>query len=100
MTEFTMTVAGSPVPTAGTFDVVNPATGEVYAAAPDCSREQLDAAMDSAAKAYRDWKADESARRDALRQAAGLLMGASADLAPVLTAEQGKPLADANMEIL
>ena len=97
--EFTMTIDGQATPTAGTFDVLNPATNEVYAQAPECSQEQLDAAMESSAKAFRDWRADEGARRDALRQAAAILLGASGDLAPVLTAEQGKPLSDANLEI-
>jgi acyl-CoA reductase-like NAD-dependent aldehyde dehydrogenase len=94
-----MTIDGQAAPTAATFDVLNPATNEVYAQAPECSKEQLDAAMESASKAYRDWKADEGVRRDALRQAAAILLGASGDLAPVLTAEQGKPLSDANLEI-
>ncbi|TMK89644.1 MAG: aldehyde dehydrogenase family protein [Actinobacteria bacterium] len=94
-----MTIDGQAAPTAATFDVLNPATNEVYARAPECSKEQLDTAMESSAKAFRDWRADESARRDALRQAAGILLGASGDLAPVLTAEQGKPLSDANLEI-
>jgi acyl-CoA reductase-like NAD-dependent aldehyde dehydrogenase len=97
--EFTMTIDGQAAPTASTFDVLNPATNETYAEAPECSKEQLDAAMDSAAKAYRDWKSDEGARRDMLRQAAAVLLGASQDLAPVLTAEQGKPTSDANLEI-
>ena len=83
-----MTIDGEAAPTAATFDVVNPATNELYAQAPECSKEQLDAAMESAAKAYRDWRVDESARRDALRQAAAMLLGASGDLAPVLTAER------------
>ena len=94
-----MTIDGQAAPTAATFDVLNPATNEVYAQAPECSKEQLDAAMESAAKAYRDWKADENARRDALRQAAGVIMNASQELAPVLTSEQGKPLSDATIEM-
>jgi acyl-CoA reductase-like NAD-dependent aldehyde dehydrogenase len=98
--DFTMTIDGQAAPTAATFEVLNPATNEPYAAAPECSPEQLDAAMESASKAYRDWRADEGARREALRQAAGVLMSASGELAPVLVAEQGKPLSDANIEIL
>jgi acyl-CoA reductase-like NAD-dependent aldehyde dehydrogenase len=97
--DFTMTIDGQAAATAATFDVLNPATNQVHAQAPDCAPEQLDAAMESAAKAFRDWKADEGARRDALRQAAALLTGSSQDLAPVLTAEQGKPLSDANLEL-
>jgi acyl-CoA reductase-like NAD-dependent aldehyde dehydrogenase len=98
--EFAMTIDGGPAPEGATFGVVNPATGEVFERAPDCSREQLDAAFDAAHKAYRDWRADEAARRDALRRAADALFAAGADLAPVLTSEQGKPLADANLEVL
>ncbi|HZU79373.1 MAG TPA: aldehyde dehydrogenase family protein [Acidimicrobiales bacterium] len=94
-----MTIGGSPVPTERTFGVRNPASGEVFAEAPDCTREQLDAAMESAAKAYRDWKADEDVRCEALRQMAGLLMGGLGELGPLLTAEQGKPLNDANLEV-
>ena len=95
-----MTIDGQGAPSAATFDVLNPATGEVYAQAPECSKEQLDAAMESSAKAYRDWKADENARRDALRQAAAILLAASQEVAPILTAEQGKPISDANIEII
>jgi acyl-CoA reductase-like NAD-dependent aldehyde dehydrogenase len=99
MSDFVMTIAGEPAPTEGTFGVKNPATGEVFAQAPECTRQQLDAAFDAAAKAARDWKADEAARRDVLNKAAEKLMGLSAELAPVLTAEQGKPLADAGIEV-
>jgi acyl-CoA reductase-like NAD-dependent aldehyde dehydrogenase len=99
MSEFVMTIAGEPAATEGTFGVKNPATGEVFAQAPECSRQQLDAAFDAAAKATRDWKADEAARRAALNQAAEKLMGLGAELSPVLTAEQGKPLSDAGIEV-
>jgi acyl-CoA reductase-like NAD-dependent aldehyde dehydrogenase len=99
MSDFVMTIAGEAAPTEKTFDVVNPATGEPFAQAPDCTKAQLDAAFDAAAKASRDWKADEQARRDALNRAAEVLMGATAELAPTLTGEQGKPLSDAGIEV-
>ena len=99
MSDFVMTIAGEPAPTELTFGVKNPATGEVFARAPECSRQQLDAAFDAAAKAARDWKADEAARREVLNKAAEKLTGLSAELAPVLTAEQGKPLSDAGIEV-
>src|SRR5207302_6962968 len=95
-----MTIDGQAAPTEKTFDVINPATGEPHAAAPDCTKQQLDAAFESAAKAYRDWRTDEARRRDALRTAAGVLMSASQELAPILTGEQGKPISDANIEII
>jgi acyl-CoA reductase-like NAD-dependent aldehyde dehydrogenase len=99
MSDFVMTIAGEPVPTEGTFGVRNPATGEVFAQAPECTRQQLDAAFDAAAKAARDWKADEAVRRALLLKAADVLMAqAATELAPTLTAEQGKPLMDATVE--
>ena len=99
MSDFVMTIGGDTVPAAETFGVLNPATGEVFAQAPECSRQQLDAAFDAAAKAQRDWKADEAARRATLLKMADVLLASAAELAPVLTAEQGKPLADANIEV-
>lgn len=100
MSGFAMTIDGQPVPSEKTFGVVNPATGEVFEQAPDCTPQQLDQAMQSAQKAYRDWNSDPGLRRAALSKAADLLFGAGAELAPTLTAEQGKPLSDANIEVL
>jgi acyl-CoA reductase-like NAD-dependent aldehyde dehydrogenase len=99
MSDLTMTIGGEAAPTEASFDVINPAKGAAFAAAPDCTSEQLDAAFESASKAYRDWKLDESARRAALLAAADALMGAAGDIAPILTAEQGKPLGEANIEV-
>jgi acyl-CoA reductase-like NAD-dependent aldehyde dehydrogenase len=99
MSDFVMTIGGDSVPAVDSFGVVNPANGEVFAHAPDCTRDQLDAAFDSAAKAYRDWKVDEAARRETLRRMADVLFASAGELAPVLTAEQGKPLDQAAMEI-
>ncbi|WP_235834522.1 aldehyde dehydrogenase family protein, partial [Actinomadura logoneensis] len=58
---YTMTIGGEAVAAAGTFGVVNPATGEVAERAPDATREQLDAAMDAAHAARAGWRADEQA---------------------------------------
>jgi acyl-CoA reductase-like NAD-dependent aldehyde dehydrogenase len=99
MSEFVMTIDGQAAATEGTFGVRNPATGEVFAQAPECSRQQLDAAFDAAAKAAREWKTDEAARRAALLQASEVLLAqAATELSPTLTAEQGKPLSDAAIE--
>jgi acyl-CoA reductase-like NAD-dependent aldehyde dehydrogenase len=99
VSDFTMTISGEAVPTADTFDVINPSTGKSHAQAPKASQEQLDAAFDSAAKAYRDWKLDEDARRAALKKAADVLMASAGELAPILVGEQGKSLGDANIEV-
>jgi acyl-CoA reductase-like NAD-dependent aldehyde dehydrogenase len=99
MSDFVMSIGGDTVPAAESFGVVNPATGEVFAEAPECTRQQLDAAFDAASKAQRDWKLDESARRQTLLTMADVLMASADELAPVLTSEQGKPLGDANIEV-
>jgi len=100
MSDVTMTIAGERVDAPSTFGVVNPATGEVHAEAPDCSKEQLDQAFDAAAKAFVDWRQDEEARRAALREASALMFAAGEKIGPVLTAEQGKPLAAAGVEAM
>ena len=99
MPPYNMTINGTDAPTSATFDVVNPATGEVFGSAPECGRELLDAAFESASKAYRDWKSDESARRSFLSAAADACFAVAEDLGPTITAEQGKPLSEAKAEV-
>jgi acyl-CoA reductase-like NAD-dependent aldehyde dehydrogenase len=100
MSDFAMTIDGSSVEGDATFGVVDPATGEVFEQAPDCSRPQLDQALESAHKAFRDWRQDLGARRAALSAVADKLFASTGELAPVLTSEQGKPLGDASMEVM
>jgi acyl-CoA reductase-like NAD-dependent aldehyde dehydrogenase len=104
MTEYAMTIGGKAVDTETTFAVHNPATGRLLATAPDCSPDQIDAAIASAQDAYGDWRRDEAFRRDALRRAAQVIMERQTELANILSAEQGKPLGstslgDANFEV-
>jgi acyl-CoA reductase-like NAD-dependent aldehyde dehydrogenase len=99
LTDYAMTIGGDRVDAPARFGVVNPATGKVFAEAPECTREQLDAAMAAARSAASSWSADEDARRSALRAAAQALLDARDRMAPVLSAEQGKPLKAAAYEI-
>jgi acyl-CoA reductase-like NAD-dependent aldehyde dehydrogenase len=94
-----MSIGGSSTDAEATFGVINPATGEVFAQAPECSKSQLDAAFDAAKVAFDGWRDDEDQRRKALLVMADVLMGSIGELAPLLTSEQGKPLADAQMEV-
>ena len=94
-----MLIAGTPSDAVETFLVLDPATQEVCGVAPACDREQLDRAVAAAAGAGAEWRASELARREALAGAAERLESAAATLAPVLTAEQGKPLGKAEAEI-
>ncbi|NEA30987.1 aldehyde dehydrogenase family protein [Streptomyces sp. SID13031] len=93
------TINGELSPATAFFDVVNPATGKVFAQAPACEREHVDQAMTAARDAFRTWQADDDTRRVALRAMADTLDAAVGELAPVLTAEQGKPLTEAHWEI-
>ena len=94
-----MTINGGAAPTVGTFGVVNPATANVFAQAPACSRGQLDEAMTAAQTAFRNWREDDKVRRVVLGEMGDALEAAADWLAPLLTTEQGKPLRDARMEI-
>ncbi|MGI9590402.1 MAG: aldehyde dehydrogenase family protein [Myxococcota bacterium] len=100
MSEFQMTIGGETLPGTRSFPVVNPATGDSFREAPDCTREELDAAMAAAETAYASWRRDEGARREALRRCAAVLREKAVELGPVLTREQGKPLPKAVGEFL
>ncbi|MEU9888873.1 aldehyde dehydrogenase family protein [Sphaerisporangium sp. NPDC051011] len=99
MPSYTMTIDGEQVRAVDTFDVVNPATGDTVGAAPRCGRDDLDRAMRSAAAAQVGWSRDGEFRRKALRDVARELRESIEEIAPVLTAEQGKPLREARHEV-
>src|SRR5262245_32594160 len=82
------------------FDVTNPASGEVVGTVPDGTEEDVKAAIDAAADALEDWKslpAIERAR--VLRRSADVIRERKDEIAAVMTAEQGKPLAEASGEV-
>ncbi|HUA96488.1 MAG TPA: aldehyde dehydrogenase family protein, partial [Acidimicrobiales bacterium] len=76
-----------------TFDVVNPATGEVLAKVADGGRADMQEAIDRAATAQPAWGSTMALERAAiLRRAAELTRERIGFLAQVMTMEQGKPL--------
>jgi succinate-semialdehyde dehydrogenase / glutarate-semialdehyde dehydrogenase len=82
------------------FDVTNPATGEVVGTVPDGSEADVQGAIDAAADALEGWKslpAIERAR--VLRRSADVIRERKDEIAAVMTAEQGKPLAEAAGEV-
>ena len=81
------------------FAVVDPATGRTFDQAPDQRPDELDAVVRRAQQAWRGWRADPAARRTALLAAADAVLAAEAELAPLLTREQGKPLAESSAEV-
>jgi acyl-CoA reductase-like NAD-dependent aldehyde dehydrogenase len=99
MKEFFLVIDGERKAAEKSFDVINPATGAVFAEAPECSREQLDLAVDAANKAFKKWKVDEDVRRAALAECADVLRSAADELAEIFTQEQGKTLQQSKGEI-
>lgn len=83
------------------FDVTNPSTGEVIAQVTDCSVADANAAIDAAQSAQKDWAALTGKERAAiLRKWFDLMVANVDDLGAILTAEMGKPLAEAKGEIM
>jgi acyl-CoA reductase-like NAD-dependent aldehyde dehydrogenase len=95
MTTFTMTIDGRAVVGRASFDVTDPATGAVFAQAPECGREELDAAMVAARAAFHDWRDDLDRRRRVMHACADALTAEADELARIATLEQGMPLANA-----
>ncbi|WP_171171834.1 NAD-dependent succinate-semialdehyde dehydrogenase [Ruegeria sp. HKCCA0370] len=84
----------------GTFKVTNPARGDVVAEVADVSRAQVAGAIAQAEAAQKEWaKLTGKERAAILRRWFDLMMENAEDLGKILTAEQGKPLAEAIGEI-
>src|SRR3712207_1808326 len=84
-----------------TFDVVNPANGEVLATLPNGGREEMRRAIDAAAEVQREWgETTAQYRAGIMRDAARLMHERKEHLARVMTLEQGKPLAESRGEIV
>jgi succinate-semialdehyde dehydrogenase/glutarate-semialdehyde dehydrogenase len=90
---------GTPV-TKKVFQVFNPSTGELLAELPDMGVEETRAAIDRAYAAQAEWAALTARdRSDTLWRWHQLIITHTDDLAAILTAEMGKPLAEARSEV-
>lgn len=84
-----------------TFEVTNPATGEVIAVLPDLDRAEVTKAIDAAHTAQKAWAKKTGKERAAvLRRWNDLMVANADDLATILTMEMGKPWPEARGEIL
>ncbi len=82
------------------FTVTNPATGETIAEIADQTDVDTRAAIAAAHKALPAWRAKTAKERAGLmRKWFDLMMANQEDLAVIMTAEQGKPLAESRGEI-
>lgn len=88
----TMTIDGAEAPAHATVAVVNPATEEVIAHAPECTRAQLDAAVAGAERAFPGWSALRHEKRErAVFDFAHAVERHRDAFADLLVLEQGKP---------
>ena len=84
-----------------TFEVTNPSTGESLARLPNLGVEDARRAIDAAEVAQKDWARRVAKERSGiLRKWYELMIDNADDLAAILTAEMGKPLAEAKGEII
>jgi len=99
--DFCMAIGGALDRGAGRMAVINPATAQPFAEAPDASAADLDRAVAAARGAFPGWAATAHAERAAQVTALAASVEDHADgFALLLTREQGKPLAEARREVL
>ena len=84
----------------GTFEVKNPATGEILATVQKGGEKETKEAIQAANKAFEGWSQTSPAERAKLmNKMADLVENDSERLAKIMTMEQGKPLSQAAAEI-
>ena len=80
--------------------VMNPARGHAIGEVPLATPADLDAALEAAAKGFKLWRGtDVEARAAVLHKTAELMRERAGVIAALMTAEQGKPLAEAKAEV-
>ncbi len=93
--------AWCPAASGRTMPVMNPATGKQIGTLAHAERPDLDRALEAAAKGFAVWRKISAFERSKIMRKAANLMRERADMiAPLMTQEQGKTLAEAKMEIL
>lgn len=84
-----------------TIEVSNPATGQSIGKVAHAGIPDLDRALAAAQRGFRTWRnIPANERANTMRKAAGLVRERAADIARLLTQEQGKPFAEARVEVL
>lgn len=99
-TDFKLLIDGEAVDGSATLDVINPATGQVFAACPAAGRAELDRAVAAARRAFPAWRDRSYDDRAAyIARFCQALRDNAEQLAHLLTMEQGKPLQQSKDEI-
>ncbi len=87
--------------TAHDLPVLNPATEEEIGRLPHAERRDLDDALDAAAKGFAVWsQTPPITRANVLLKAAALMRERQEEIATAITAEHGKPLPQARLEVI
>src|SRR5260221_10997400 len=82
-----------------TYEVRNPATGEIVDEVPAGGAADVDKAAKAASKAFGSWsKLAPAKRAEILHKAARHMLGKVEEIAPILTAERGKTLVASRRE--
>ncbi|MGI9279689.1 MAG: NAD-dependent succinate-semialdehyde dehydrogenase [Endozoicomonas sp.] len=93
-------INGSWISASTTLPVHNPATGKVIAHIPMLGASDVRTAIKAAEDAFTEWRAKTAAERSSLlRKWYSLILDNQDDLATLMTAEQGKPLAESRGEV-
>lgn len=97
----TLFIGGCWITGTGTFDVTDPATGQVIGQASESGPTEALTALDAAAQAFHSWRSTPVETRSAILHRAADAIRADVDaLADLMTAENGKPIAEARGEVL
>jgi acyl-CoA reductase-like NAD-dependent aldehyde dehydrogenase len=99
-TDFSLLIDGAAASSSLSLDVINPATGQVFARCPAAGRDELDRAVAAARRAFPAWRDMSYAQRAGrIHRLCESLKQHQDELARLLTMEQGKPLSQAKDEI-
>ena len=93
MERYDLIIGGEKVRTTESFEIRDPATGEVVGESPIGTKAELDRAVDAARAAFKSWsQSTDEERKNAVNRMADKLHERLEELAQLLTREQGKPL--------
>lgn len=98
--QYSNLINGELITTETMLDVVNPANEQVIGQVPACGQAELDSAVAAARAAFKTWsKTPVDDRRVVIQNMAAAITANFDELFRLLTSEQGKPHAQAQMEI-
>ena len=81
--------------------ILNPSDESVLGTVPHATRQDLDDALEAAAKGFQAWRRTSPAKRaEVILKAAALMRERVEQIAVVMTLEQGKPIAQSRLEVL